>query len=155
MKTMIAIAMVLASGLCGAAGVYRWVDDQGRTHVADAVPERYRATAVRIGASQAQPPAGARSRAGPSVRREREPQVVHAGEDGGMAPDTAEPAPASAPAPDPAETECDRLWRAYFASQECFAPYHIRGGGLRPGAFEHCQQVVSPSYQCGPAQWVH
>mgnify|MGYP001767041620 CR=1 FL=1 len=42
---------VLAASLAfgaGATDIYRWVDENGRTHLSDVVPERYRDTATRV-----------------------------------------------------------------------------------------------------------
>ena len=57
------------------------------------------------------------------------------------------------PRKDSGETECDRLWRAYRESAECFAPYMRRRGGTRVEAYQHCQQLPSPAQQCGPPKW--
>jgi len=51
--------------------------------------------------------------------------------------------PASAPLP-PGTTACDAAWNRYRASQACFDTYRVVGGGLKPDAFTHCQELPRP-----------
>jgi len=46
MKTALSLCLLLSTASAASAAVVcRWVDAQGRTHLADTVPERYRARA--------------------------------------------------------------------------------------------------------------
>jgi hypothetical protein len=47
-------------------------------------------------------------------------------------------------------TDCATWWRLYRESQECFGPFHTVGGGLKPEAFDHCNEIPSPELKCGP-----
>ena len=46
--------------------------------------------------------------------------------------------------------DCAALRRQYQQSQECFAPYRLANGGLKPEAAQRCKVVANPSPQCGP-----
>ena len=46
-------------------------------------------------------------------------------------------------------SDCAELLRRYRESQECFAPYRMANGGLRPEAFQLCgPDLPAPSGQC-------
>lgn len=144
-------AAALAASPPGTAAVYRWVDDQGRTHYADTVPERYRDRATRVDTGSATSPAGgavprapANTPATPGTQPERRPPRAAA-----AAP------PASTPARRPAQgvtasTDCATWWRLYDESEACFGPLRTVGGGLKPEAFDHCTEVPNPAPRCGP-----
>jgi hypothetical protein len=135
-----------------AAGIYRWVDESGRTQLSDVVPEKYKSTAQRIETKQFE--LSATQRADAAARAERERAQAQAATTRPK-PDAQPPAPsatASAAAPR-AGTECDRLWQEYRAAQECFAPYQRRNSGVAPEAFQKCQTVENPSQRCGPSKW--
>ena len=46
-----------------AAVIYRWVDEDGRTHVSDVVPEKYRKSATRVDSSRSEIPTEQRKQA--------------------------------------------------------------------------------------------
>lgn len=158
-KFMAASSLVLATGLCLAGDIYRWVDEQGKTHLADAVPERYKAKATRIDSQRFEVSQGDRQAAVARAAKERERQAAldaeraraEAGQRQGFAPGAGASPPAAKPGKN-SGSECDRLWQEYFKSQECFAPYLTVRGGVKAEAFEHCKEVVSPDRQCGQAK---
>src|SRR5262245_969082 len=51
----------LVAPLAHSADIYRWVDEQGRTHISDTVPERYRGVATRLDAKPIEPTAQQRA----------------------------------------------------------------------------------------------
>lgn len=141
-----------------AGDIYRWVDEQGRTHLSDVVPERYRNSASRIDARQYELTPEQQREAAERTARERE-----------RASNTTEPATTvtptqptpEAPAPPlvkrPSEqvtksTDCTTWWRLFRESQECFGPFHTVGGGLKPEAFDHCNEIPSPPIKCVPGR---
>jgi len=142
-----------------ATDIYRWVDDQGRTHFADVVPERYKSVATKIDSKSSELSEGARAEAAARAARERTQAEFEAAQRArSQAAKTAAPPLSTSTASQPprndsGETECDRLWRAYRESAECFAPYMRRRGGTRVEAYQHCQQLPSPAQQCGPPKW--
>ncbi len=42
-----------------------------------------------------------------------------------------------------AET-CRLKWDRFHRSQECFAPYHMKGGAVKAEGFEHCTEYKQP-----------
>lgn len=150
------LASVVVSNALQAADIYRWVDDQGRIHLSDVVPDRYRESAVRVEPHAPQPTPEQQREAAERAQREqgrrpvpseaRSPELVAhpvAGE------------PAQGVVKRPVEkvtdaTDCATWWRLYRESEACFGPFHVRGGGLRPEAFDHCNEVPSPPLRCGP-----
>lgn len=51
--------------------------------------------------------------------------------------------PASAPLP-PGTTACDAAWNRYRANQACFDMFRLVSGGLKPEAFQYCQELPQP-----------
>jgi hypothetical protein len=53
--------------------------------------------------------------------------------------------PAKRPARVPDEnTDCETWQRLYFESIDCFGPYRTVRGGIKPEAFERCNEVPEP-----------
>lgn len=167
LRVLAAIALMPAAGLCLATDIYRWVDEQGHTHMADAVPERYKASAAKTNSKRFEVSQSDHLAALARIAKERERLAA---EQARVEAEAAERARAeaaqrsAAPAPGsaasraasrsgkPSVAECAGLWREYFKSQECFAPYRLSGGGIKGEAFDHCTQIVSPMQQCGLAK---
>ena len=159
MKRMAAIVLLCVAGLSHAADIWRWVDEHGRTHVADSVPERYKAVATKINSEKFQLSESERAAAAARAGKDRdrlaalEAQRIRdeAAQLPASSPGSAASSPASQSSKGPAGTECDALWRAYYESEQCFAPYVIPSG-VKAEAFQHCKTVLSPSHRCGPAK---
>jgi hypothetical protein len=47
------------------------------------------------------------------------------------------------------DARCATLRKRYAESEACFARYRMKNRGLRPGAFQHCKQLIDPSMECG------
>jgi hypothetical protein len=139
--------LLLAALACGAQAseIYRWVDENGKTHVSNVVPEKYKKAARRIDTGQAP---------SPEARREAEERAAadRARAAASAAAAAARPAPAPAPAAAavPAETECERAYRLYEESLACFAPFLNANGTMKGEAIEKCTPVPDPSRRCGP-----
>lgn len=136
-----------------AADAYRWVDDEGRTHLSDTVPDKYRGVATRVDTGPeptAQQRAEAEARAAQLKKRADEDAAGSAG----RTPDATVPAPPLAPVKSAPRTtrsasDCAELLRRYRESQECFAPYRMANGGLRPEAFQLCgPDLPDPVGEC-------
>jgi len=154
---MLLVCSLLAVAFTASATViYRWVDENGRTHVSDVVPEKYKKSATRVDSGEYE--------VSPERRKEAE---ARAAKEKALAEETAArrasapPAvPASAAsvpvaAKRPAQgvtdsTDCETWWRLYRESQECFGPYRTVGGGIKAEAFEKCNPIPSPEPKCGP-----
>ena len=150
-------ALILGAVVGVQAGdIYRWVDEQGRTHLSDSVPEKYRGTATRIDTRPYELTLEQQREAAERAARERAQAVA-----------SAEPlAPGAPPQPTPTlpltpvikrpaqqvteSTDCTTWWRLYRESQKCFGPFRTVGGGVKPEAFEHCNEIPSPMPKCGP-----
>ena len=152
LRTLLAAALLLAAVAAPAAVIYRWVDENGRTHLSDTVPEKYRKSATRVDSSQYE--------VSPERRREAEQAAAKdkaaagkAGTRGVEMPAT--PASVPRPAKRPAQgvtpdTDCDTWQRLYRESEACFGPFRTVGGGIKPEAFEACTTIPSPEPKCGP-----
>jgi hypothetical protein len=151
--------MLLPLSPLHAADIYRWVDENGQTHLSDTVPDKYRNSATRVDPGPEPTPQQreeAEARAAQQKKRADEEAQRRAREapdaGGGTAP--AAPAPAIKPAPPapPATTSdsnCAELLRRYRESQECFAPYRMANGAIRPEGFQLCgPDVADPSGRC-------
>lgn len=168
LRVMAAIALMPVAGLCWATDIYRWVDEQGRTHMADAVPERYKASASKTNSKRFEVSQSDHLAALARIAKERDRLAAEQAEQAraeaarraraeaaqrSSAPVSGSAASrAASRSGKPSAPECAGLWREYFKSQECFAPYHLSGGGIKVEAFDHCTQIVSPMQQCGLAK---
>ncbi len=143
-----------------AADIYRWVDDAGRTHLSDSVPEKYRARAIRVDSAAYELTPAQRAIAEARARQARGAMPV---------PAASAPTPAPTPAPTAATlggapaaaigaasrpaandaSDCAGWQRRYTESQECFAPYRLVNGATRPEGFRQCVEVPDPASQCG------
>ena len=147
---VIACAAALAAH---AADIYVWTDENGKTHLADSVPAKYRKSAVRIDSSQFELTADQqREAAAARAALEKKADAVPAPAPSPSPPVRPGAAPTSrAPAPigPPSAGECEALQREYRESLECFAPFVNANGSLKPGAFAACKSVVNPTLKCG------
>jgi hypothetical protein len=125
--------------------MYRWVDENGKVHVSDLVPEKYKKTAKRIDSTQFE--ASDADRKAAEDRAAADLARANAGADKGAA--AAAMAQGAKPKP-PAETECETAHRQYKESIDCFAPFVNVNGSTRAEAFEKCTSVRDPSRRCGP-----
>jgi hypothetical protein len=152
------VVLALLVPLCSlqAADIYRWVDDQGRTHLSDVVPDRYRDSATRTDSRRYELTPEQQHEANERAAQER---LRDAPVNPAASASPAAPTPTAAtPAPllkRPAErvsatTSCTTWWRLYRESQECFGPFRTVGGGVKPEAFDHCNEIQSPETRCGP-----
>jgi hypothetical protein len=136
------------------AEIYRWTDDQGRTHYSEVVPEKYRKTAKPVS-----PPAPAPT---PDQMREaqersaREKARAAAIESSERKPQPGLPPAATAsgslkkrPEQVPDErTDCETWARLYKESIDCFGPFRTARGATREEAFNYCTPVDEPPTRC-------
>lgn len=153
----VVLAALASLGPLQAVDIYRWVDEQGRTHLSDVVPERYRDSATRTDARVHELTPEQRREAQARAARDRLQATppgtsVSVPPTSPTAPTLATPAP---PVKRPVErvtasTSCTTWWRLYRESQKCFGPFRTVGGGVKPEAFDHCNEIPSPETRCGP-----
>jgi hypothetical protein len=162
MKILPRLAMLaaLATTAAHAADIYRWVDDEGRTHISDSVPDRYRARAQRYDSD-----AFKANDADMKASRERNERIRK--ESDAMERARTAPAPTgpivigtdaaaqggtggdvSAKDATPAG-QCQASWDAYSASQACFQRFRNANATVRAEAFQSCGPAVAQP-TCGP-----
>lgn len=141
-----------------AAVIYRWVDENGRTHVADVVPERYKSSAIRIDSSQFEVSpeqrrqaerAAARDKAltEEAAKRRQSTQAIQSSASASRRTALKRPTQGVTDS-----TDCE-TWRAlYRESMECFAPFRTTKGATKAEAFEKCNPIPSPELKCGPVR---
>ena len=146
-----AMALLLLSTSAGATSICQWVNESGRTQMAEVVPEKYRAVATCTDSQKYE--------LSPEQRQAAEQRVA---EDRARAPavrasSAARPARAAsqAGAKRPTEvvtdsTDCPTSWRIYDESVECFGPYRTTRGATKAEGFDKCNVVASPEPKCGP-----
>lgn len=147
-RLLVSCLIIMPCVLYAGNPIYRWVDEAGKVHYGDTVPDRYKDSATRKPELKDHPVIDVTPT--PSERQARqkaldaldvEPKVE--------APKPAAPANANPPAvsENTADMTCEEQWTRYNASQACFAPYRMANGAIRPEAFDNCVVVPQPS-QC-------
>lgn len=170
LRLMLTLAVAVAPAWVG-ADIYRWVDENGRVQMSDRPPPNFRGTVTRQPSGQHELNEAERAEARARAAREearraaeeaarsaegsRGPIILQPTANGPAAaasqPGASAAAPTLQPEAPPGQTDCERRWAAFRASQACYAPFRNTQGGLRPGAFETCGPgVADPSQQCGP-----
>jgi hypothetical protein len=128
--------------------IYQWVDELGKTHMGDVVPEKYKAKAKLLNYR--------RDNISDADRRSAEAKVANSKVLLKPQQTDAPTQPTITHTPEPAEPaqslSCTQKWDAYYRSQECFAPYLVRNGmggsTIKPEAYVHCREVKSPTMEC-------
>jgi hypothetical protein len=155
---LVALAIALLPPGLGAASICRWVDEAGRTQMADVVPDRYKNVARCTDAQKYE--------LSPEQKRDAEQRAAD-GQARARARADAAPAAAAPAAPNPSvaarppgvrrpvevvtdATDCPTWRRLFNESSDCFGPYRTARGGIKPEAFDHCNAVPDPELKCGP-----
>jgi hypothetical protein len=152
---LVGSALLLALSAQGAV-IYRWVDESGRTHVSDVVPEKYRKSATRIDSSSSEVSPEQRQQAERAAAKEKalaEEAVTRHQSTPAFQPASA--ASQAAASKRPAQgvtdsTDCATWRRLYRESMECFGPFRTTSGATKAEAFEKCNPIPSPELKCGP-----
>ncbi len=154
-STYILAIGLLSSSAALATVVYRWVDESGRTHVSDVVPDKYRSSAkpVNLGPYEVSPD----DRKQAEERAARDKAAASMSKPGQRSEAASQPASAASAPPNrrpnqgvTSTTDCATWRRLYQESLDCFGPYRTNRGGIKPEAFENCTLVPSPDEKCGP-----
>jgi hypothetical protein len=127
------------------AVVYRWVDENGRTHVSDVVPEQYRKSATRIDSSRSEVSPERRQQAERAAARNRalaEETATRRQSAQAIEPPAVASRPAATKRPTQGvtdSTDC-ATWRGlYRESMECFAPFRTRA---EPQRLKHLRIAI-------------
>ena len=161
MKLCLALAALsllpLSTG-AGATSICRWVDERGRTQIAEVVPEKYKKAAICTDSRRYELTAEQRQAAERRVAEDKARARQAAAKPPGNGVSSA-PRPAGAAthpsAKRPTEvvtdaTDCPTWQRIYDESVECFGPYRTTRGATKPEGFDKCNVVASPEPKCGP-----
>lgn len=152
---LVSLCMLFNALPADASMICRWVDESGRTQLAETVPQRYEKSAKCTDSSQF------------DISPERMQQAQERGRTLRERADNATPPASAASAPAPAaarasapqsvkrpargvdqSTDCATWRRLYQESSACFAPYRTVGG-TKAEAFEKCTAVPEPASKCG------
>ena len=138
------------------AVIYRWVDETGRTHVSDVVPEKYRKSATRIDSSSSEISSEQRQQAERAAAKNKalaEEAATRRQSAPAVQPSTTASQPAASRRPAQGitdSTDCQTWRRLYRESMECFGPFRTTTGATKAEAFEKCNPIPSPDLKCGP-----
>jgi hypothetical protein len=161
MKTRIplaAVALLFLSISAAATPICRWVNESGRTQIAEVVPEKYRKVAIctdsqkyELSPEQHQ---AAERRVAEDRARARQAAAKPPDDRASSAPRPAEAASQPGVKRPPEvitdATDCPTWWRIYDESVECFGPYRTTRGATKVEGFDKCNVVASPEPKCGP-----
>ena len=153
--SLAAVGLALHVSTAGATSVCRWLDESGRTQVAEVVPDRYKKVAT---CSDSQ-----KYEISPEQRRAAAERVAEDSERARQAAAKLPPERASNPARPAAQpntkrptgvvteaTDCPTWWRIYDESVECFGPYRTARGATKVEGFDKCNVIPNPELTCGP-----
>ena len=149
-KITLLVFLCLVSLAARADEVFKWVDENGKVHYGDTVPEKYRQESKKVDSSSPEVTDAQRQEA--EARNAKEKARLDALEKSrdarvDVAPHAAPPPPEVLKTGD----ECEEQMRKYLQSQECFAPYRNANGGINPEAFQRCTEVKQPMGCVAPA----
>ena len=128
------------------AEMYKWVDENGKTHFGDSVPLKYQQQADKLNKAvaptdqQKAEAAEAASRTKALAREydyrnhEKNIEKLKRAEQGKETAEKDEPKPGS----------CAAKLKAYHESASCFNRYRNANGSLKAEAYEKCKDVPSP-----------
>ncbi len=153
-----AVALLILSASAGATSICRWVNESGRTQIAEVVPEKYRKVAICTDSEQYELSTEQRRAAGQRVADDRarareaaaKPPSDRASSARGPARAASKPGAKRPTEVVTADTDCATWWRIYDESVECFGPYRTTRGATKPEGFDRCNVVTSPEAKCGP-----
>lgn len=147
---MLSLAALFVCESAAGATIYRWVDESGKVHYSEVVPQRYQGVAKPLDAPATEPTAEQRRQAAERAQKEKAAAAAIATDR--ARPPTGSRAASAPPQPvrkRPAETptdqtDCETWQRLYLESIECFGPFRTVRGGIKPEAFEVCNLVAEP-----------
>lgn len=145
---LLAVSLTVWGAWAHAADIYRWVDEKGKTHVADTVPPHYQKRAEKVDTSPSE--LSEKQRAEARVRASKQKSAAERTPSappraGVIAPTTNKP---GASGLDDARAKCEERRRAYAESQTCFGRY-TTVFGIHSDAYQHCTEIPDPSPDCG------
>lgn len=125
-------ALLLLAALPAQAEIFKWVDENGRTHFGETLPDKYKKSATTLSPQPMNTIPGDKLRGSGAGR---------AAESGGGDSASAPPEP---PAPPPEPLSCEAQWQKFRESQACFARFRNANGSLKPEAAKMCENMEQP-----------
>jgi hypothetical protein len=149
MRTLFLLALALSPALCGAADVYKWTDEKGRTHYSSSPPPAKATQAKTVDLKNSEPTELDRMAAEERLAKEKE----------SLRPQASPPAPAALPGslgsprppapPVPKEkSSCEQAWKDYNRSAACFDRHRNAKGTISAEGYSRCKEVVRPIESC-------
>jgi FtsZ-interacting cell division protein YlmF len=144
------LSLGLACVLTGPAHaeLFKWVDENGKTHYGDQVPERYQQKQQSLKVDKA-PSQDERNAALLRIQKEKNAANAMKAQRDARSELAGRPAK-SAPAGPANETACQKEWRVFLDSKTCFQPFRTANGGIRAEAYQHCKEMPEPRSICPP-----
>lgn len=146
-KIIFLIFLELLLSLNSNAGeVYKWVDETGRTHFGDTIPERYQDKSKKIDVTASKLTDAQRKEGMDRATKEKmalkndsetnQETVIHT------------PLEGLKKKPAPASTTCREKMQAWRESAACFDKYRNQNGSVKPEAYRNCTDVKKPAEIC-------
>ena len=129
------------------ADIFKWVDEKGRIHYGESVPDQYKRGATKIDREESEPTDAQRQEAAARAAKDKaRAESLETRKATPNKPHSDSPPLPAAAGTDNKESRCEAEKRKYMESQACFAPYRTATGGVEAEAFQHCVEVKEP--QC-------
>ena len=145
-KSAALLVLMVLSLASHAADVFRWVDENGKVHYGDSVPERYKQKATKI--DSAGPSVTSAQRQEAEARLAREKAAVESMSKA-RENDSSGPRPASAAVQESkragGNAGCPEQMKKYQESLACFDAYRNSNGSIKAEAFQKCSEVKQPA----------
>jgi hypothetical protein len=144
------LSLCIAGVLAGPARaeLFKWVDENGKTHYGDQVPERYQQKQQSLKVDKA-PSRDERNAALLRIQREKNAANAMKAQRDARSEVAGRPARAAAGVPSN-ETACQKEWRLFLDSKTCFQPFRTANGGIRAEAYQQCKEMPEPRSICPP-----
>jgi hypothetical protein len=147
-KSLVVSVMLISCWLpVHALDIYQWVDDSGKTHMSEMVPEKFKATAKRVDSRRYEVSDDQRNAA--LARAAKDKRLLAPKQIAEVAQPTV--VNDAKPVEPVQQSTCSKKWDEYYRSQECFAPFLRRfsgGATLNPEAYSKCKNVNTPAMEC-------
>lgn len=136
MRLTYLIFMLLLAPLANASEIYKWIDENGKAHFGDVIPERYKKSSSRIDAKPVNtmesrhPKSGIeRSQAG-QENSPPTPVATSKGKESTRFKSDAE--------------KCREQMQKFQESEACFSRFRNTNGSVKDGAFQECEDIKRP-----------
>ncbi|PPC86837.1 MAG: DUF4124 domain-containing protein [Methylotenera sp.] len=138
-KQILMLVLGLSIVALSHAKVYEWVDEKGTKHYGDKVPDKYKKQSKTLDIKQNDTSFGndkqSTPKPAPLVKPQQTQPVVTETPQLNDVPNVSTNS----------RDNCEKQIQEYKKSQDCFAPFVIVGGGVKPEAFKYCKEIKQPT----------